>query len=62
MFCSHNEVDLAPTIITKPDHNGEEVNWVVIRCTCCEQVVGKKYRLVELVDIAIKEREAREEG
>jgi len=61
MFCSHNEVDLEPTIVAKPDGTGRETDWVVVRCTCCERFIGKRYRLIDLVDRAIKERREREE-
>ena len=61
MFCSHNEVDLEPTIVATPDDSGREADWVVVRCTCCKRLIGKRHRLIDLVDRAIKERREREE-
>jgi hypothetical protein len=59
LFCSHNEVDVEPIIINKRDRAGHDVDWVVVRCASCERIIGKKRRLVDLVDRAIKERQER---
>jgi len=56
LFCSHNEVDLEPTIIVKPDSNGTDVSWAVVRCTCCKKIIGKRHRLIDLIDKAVASR------
>ena len=54
LFCSHNEVDLTPDILTLADSSGRKADWIVVRCTCCKQIIGKRRRLVDLVDQAAK--------
>jgi hypothetical protein len=56
MFCSHNEVDLTPAIVSK-----DGADWAVVRCTACKKLVGKKVRLVELVERAVARRQAKQE-
>ena len=53
MFCSHNEVDLTPHIVSI-----DKTDWVVIRCTACEAHIGRSYRLIDLVDKAITQQRA----
>jgi len=53
-FCSHNELDLEPDILTLADSEGNEADWIVVRCSCCKQVIGKRRRLIDLIDKAIK--------
>jgi hypothetical protein len=55
MFCSHNEVDLEPDIV----YDDKETDWVVVRCTSCKKLIGKRYKLVALISRAITARRAR---
>ena len=61
-FCSHNEVDLEPAIVSMSDSEGDDVDWAVVRCTCCKRNIGKRYRLIDLVDKAIKARKERRDA
>jgi hypothetical protein len=49
MFCSHNEVDLKPDIVSQDD-----ADWVIVRCKACQNRVGERVRLIDLVDQSIK--------
>jgi hypothetical protein len=49
MFCTHNEIDLHPYIVSI-----DGADWVVVRCKVCKELLGDKTRLVDLVDEAIR--------
>ena len=55
MFCLHNEIDLKPTYASI-----ENADWIVILCKACDQRVGTRVRLIDLVDQGIKFRYERE--
>ena len=49
MWCSHNDVDLKPVLISL---KGED--WVTVFCMDCKKRIGKRVRLVDLVNTGIK--------
>jgi hypothetical protein len=49
MFCTHNEIDLKPTIITI-----DGADWVITQCKVCRGKLGERVRLVDLVDEGIR--------
>lgn len=51
MWCSHNDVDLKPTIV---DVDGAD--WVTTLCKACNTRLGEWIRLVDLVDEAIRRK------
>lgn len=54
-FCSHNEVDLEPIIV----HDKQGADWVAIGCSYCKRIIGKRYRLIDLVEKSIKKSRER---
>lgn len=47
MWCQHNEVDLCPVV-----HHYEEADWICILCKGCNEYVGERKTLINLVDAA----------
>lgn len=49
MFCTHNEIDLRPTIVSI-----EETDWIGVQCKVCKSILGDRVRLIDLVDEGIR--------
>lgn len=56
-YCGHNEDDLLPDIVTLAE-NGVKSDWIVIRCASCEQIVGGRRSLLDLIDQITTEQES----